>query len=96
MNTSSNVSTRCLYKWPTITALARTGGVERFIQRRMGKPVVFVIGASGNAGAATIAALAERYSDKLEIRAGVRNPDKLKAPAGVTVVHATMGDKENL
>ena len=62
----------------------------------MGKPVVFVIGASGKVGAATIAALAKRYADKLEIRAGVRNPDKLKAPAGVTVVQATMGDKENL
>ena len=62
----------------------------------MGKPVVFVIGASGKTGVATVAALAERYADKLEIRAGVRNPDKLKAPAGVTVVQATMGDKENL
>ena len=62
----------------------------------MGKPVVFVIGASGNVGVATIAALADKYADKLQIRAGVRNPDKLKAPAGVTVVQATMGDKENL
>ena len=65
----------------------------------MGKPVVLVIGASGNVGTATVAALAAKYADKVEIRAGVRNPDKadkLKAIAGVTVVQATMGDKENL
>ena len=65
----------------------------------MGIPVVFVIGASGFIGTATVAALAAKYADKVEIRAGVRNPDKadkLKAIAGVTVVQATMGDKENL
>ena len=65
----------------------------------MGKPVVLVIGASGNIGLATVAALAAKYADKVEIRAGVRNPDKadkLKAIAGVTVVQATMGDKEKL
>ena len=42
----------------------------------MGKPVVFVIGASGNIGSATVQALSAKYSDKVEIRAGVRNPDK--------------------
>lgn len=65
----------------------------------MGKPVVLVIGASGNIGAATVQSLAAKYSDKVEIRAGVRNPekaDKLKAIPGVTVVQAAMGDKENL
>ena len=65
----------------------------------MGKAVVFVIGASGNIGAATVAALSARYADQVEIRAGVRNPDKadkLKSLANVTVVQATMGDKENL
>ena len=65
----------------------------------MGKPVVFVIGASGTIGAATVAALSARYADKVEIRAGVRNPDKadkLKSLSHVTVVQATMGDKENL
>lgn len=67
----------------------------------MGKPVVFVIGASGYIGAATVQSLASKYSDKVEIRAGVdlRNPDKvdkLKAIPGVTVVQAAMGDKENL
>ena len=64
--------------------------------KKMGKPVVFVIGASGNIGAATVTALAARYADKLEIRAGARNPDKLKLPTGVTAVQATMGDKETL
>ena len=61
--------------------------------------MVLVIGASGNIGAATVAALAAKYADKVEIRAGVRNPDKadkLKAIAGVSVVQATMGDKERL
>jgi uncharacterized protein YbjT (DUF2867 family) len=66
----------------------------------MSKPVVFVIGASGNIGSATVTALAAKYGDKLEIRAGVRNPDKaadkLKIP-GVTVVKADMGgDKASL
>lgn len=65
----------------------------------MGKPVVFVIGASGNIGEATVQSLVAKYSDKVEIRAGVRNPekaDKLKTVPGLTVVQATMGDKENL
>ena len=65
----------------------------------MGKPVVLVIGASGTIGTATVAALAANYADKVEIRAGVRNPDKadkLKAIAGVSVVQATMGDKDTL
>ena len=64
----------------------------------MAKPVVFVIGASGNIGQATIQALSSKYADKLEIRAGVRNPDKadkLKLP-GVTIVQAQMGDKDTL
>ena len=65
----------------------------------MGKPVVLVIGASGNIGTATVAALSAKYADKVEIHAGVRNPDKadkLKTIAGVSVVQATMGEKENL
>ena len=64
----------------------------------MAKPVVFVIGASGNIGQATIQALSSKYADILEIRAGVRNPDKadkLKLP-GVTIVQAQMGDKDTL
>ncbi|KAL5481913.1 hypothetical protein EMCRGX_G022188 [Ephydatia muelleri] len=66
----------------------------------MAKPVVFVIGASGNVGAATVTALSAKYADKVEIRAGVRNPeaaDKLKGLNGVTLVAAEMGgDREKL
>jgi len=65
----------------------------------MAKPVVFVIGASGNIGVSSTQALSSKYADKLDIRAGVRDPDKadkLKALSGVTVVKATQGDKEQL
>ena len=66
----------------------------------MAKPVVFVIGASGNVGAATVTALSAKYADKVEIRAGVRNPeaaDKLKGLNGVTLVAAEMGgDRDKL
>ena len=41
-----------------------------------GKPVVMVLGASGNIGAAALRALTSQYADKFDIRAGVRNPDK--------------------
>ena len=50
--------------------------VDVFNKRKMGKPVILVTGASGNIGTATVAALAAKYADKVEIRAGVRNPDK--------------------
>ena len=66
----------------------------------MAKPVVFVIGASGSVGAATVTALSAKYADKVEIRAGVRNPeaaDKLKGLNGVTLVAAEMGgDRDKL
>ena len=65
----------------------------------MSKPVVFVIGATGIVGNATVSALAAKYTDKVEIRAGVRNPDKadkLKAIAGITIVKAEMGKKDEL
>ena len=66
----------------------------------MTKPVVFVIGASGNIGMATLQALSStEYAEKLEIRAGVRDPekaDKVKAIAGVNVVKAAQGDKAQL
>ena len=65
----------------------------------MSKPIVFVIGASGQIGTATVQALSTRFSDKLDIRAGVRNPDKadkLKGIKGVTVVRAEMGVKGEL
>ena len=63
----------------------------------MSKPVVFVIGASGNVGSATVQALAEKYATKVEIRAGARNPekaDKLKIIFGISVVKAEMGSPE--
>ena len=63
----------------------------------MSKLVVFVIGATGYVGSATVQVLAEKYGSKVEIRAGVRNPDKadkLKAISGVSVVKAEMGTTE--
>ena len=63
----------------------------------MSKPVVFVIGASGNIGAATVSALSSKYRDAVEIRAGVRNPEKadnLKTLLGVKVVQASMGSPD--
>ena len=69
---------------------------------KMSKPVVFVIGASGNIGTATLNALSSKYGDKVDIRAGVRNPDSgkcntLKGLRGVTIVDAEMGgDKAKL
>ena len=65
----------------------------------MAKPVVFVIGSSGNVGFATVQSLSAKYTDKVEIRAGVRNPEKpekLKGLPGVTVVQAEMGAKQQL
>ena len=64
----------------------------------MAKPVVFVIGASGKVGTATVRALAESYSTQVEIRAGTRKPDTthLRDIPGVTVVYAEMGKKEEL
>lgn len=61
----------------------------------MSKPVVFVIGASGQVGTATLSSLSAKYADKVEIKAGVRNLEKagkLKALPNVTVVQTTMGD----
>jgi len=65
----------------------------------MAKPVVFVIGATGNVGSATLQALSAKYADKVEIKAGVRNPekaDKIKTIAGVSIVQAEMGAKDKL
>ena len=61
----------------------------------MSKPVVLVVGASGQVGTATLTALSAKYADKVEIRAGVRDPvkaDRLRSIPSVTVVQATMGD----
>ena len=63
----------------------------------MAKPVVFVIGATGLVGSATVQVLAEKYASQVEIRAGVRSPDKaekLKALSSVSVVKAEMGSAE--
>ena len=60
----------------------------------MSKPVVFVIGATGNVGSATVQALSAKYASPVEIRAGVRNPDKLKSISNVSVVKAEMGNAE--
>ena len=68
----------------------------------MSKPVVFVIGASGNVGSATVTALSNKYLDKVDIKAGVRDPAadrvaNLKVLRGVTIVTAKMGgDKAQL
>ena len=65
----------------------------------MSKQIVLVIGATGPIGSAAVQALSAKYADKLDIRAGVRYPEKadsLKALPGVTVVQATMGDTEKL
>ena len=65
----------------------------------MSKPVIFVIGATGDVGTTTLQALSNKYAGMFDIRAGVRNPDKadkLKDMAGVTLVQATQGDKDNL
>ena len=62
----------------------------------MSKPVVFVIGATGSVGLATVKALVSKYTSQVEIRAGVRNPEKadqLKS-LGVPVVKAEMGSAE--
>ena len=65
----------------------------------MSKSIVFVVGSSGNVGKATVNALSKHYGEKLDIRAGVRNPDKVAAfkfLQGVTVVQAEMGKREKL
>lgn len=63
----------------------------------MTKPVVFVIGATGQVGSVTLRNLAAKYVDRVVIRAGARKTekaDKIKSLAGVALVQATMGDGE--
>lgn len=68
----------------------------------MSKPVIFVLGASGKVGAATVTALSERFADKANIKAGVRDKSSERAANlqglhGVTLVTADMGqDKSKL
>lgn len=65
----------------------------------MSKPTVFVLGCSGSVGSATVKALSEKYSEKLNILAGTRDPTSqkvthLKSLPGVTVLQADMNDKK--
>eukprot|EP00118_Oscarella_pearsei_P021056 m.234011 g.234011 ORF g.234011 m.234011 type:complete len:175 (+) comp40102_c3_seq5:901-1425(+) len=66
---------------------------------KMSKPVVFVIGASGFVGVATVRTLSAKYADTVDIRAGVRDPEKatsLQGLSGTTVTKAHMGEKDEL
>lgn len=47
-------------------------------------------------GKATLAALTSRHGSKLQVHAGIRNPDKFGTMDGVTNVKADMGDKTTL
>ena len=63
------------------------------------KPVVFVIDSSGNVGRATVNALSVKYGRKIDIRAGVRNPETVamfKHLTGVSTVQVEMGEYERL
>ena len=65
----------------------------------MTKSVVFVLGASGMVGKATVNALSKNFGEKLDIRAGVRNPAKVpefKSLQGVKVVQAEMSKRDEL
>lgn len=63
----------------------------------MAKPVVLVLGASGNVGGAALRTLAARNADRLEIRAGARDPSKVEDAVGVSaVVQVGMGERERL
>lgn len=56
------------------------------------KPTVVVFGSSGNIGAATIKSLAEKHNN-IAVSAAARDPAKVKAQNGVTVIQ---GDMSNL
>ena len=49
------------------------------------KPVVYVLGCSGFLGSKTLKALAENFSDKLDIRGTSRDPTKLPRIPNVKV-----------
>lgn len=60
----------------------------------MARPVIFVIGATGRVGSASVRRLSEKCSQEFELRAGVRDLSKaehLKGLQGVTLVEAEMG-----
>jgi uncharacterized protein YbjT (DUF2867 family) len=67
----------------------------------MASHTIFVVGASGTIGAATVKALAsDAFASCVNVKAGVRDPvaDKSKAleAKNVEVVHADMGNKEGM
>lgn len=66
----------------------------------MSKESVVVLGSSGYVGTATIKTLAAKYTDKVNVRAGVRNPDTDKAKSlaadNVQVIKADLGDPASL
>ena len=65
----------------------------------MAKPIVFVLGASGKVGSATVAALSAKFGDEFQVRAGVRDTTTESAKSlatmkGVEVVEAKMGSPQ--
>ena len=65
----------------------------------MEKKQVLVIGASGMVGQATVKRLSSEFGDQVDVKAGVRNPQKASALndlKAVTVVQAEMGDTSAL
>ena len=59
---------------------------------------MFVIGASGKVGSATVQVLPSNYTDEVEIHAGVHNPDKaekLKESSNVSIVQAKICGKKS-
>ena len=65
----------------------------------MSRCVALVLGASGQVGTAIVKCLADKYSSRIDIRAGTRDPEQahhLKSLAGVQVVKAATGDEESL
>ena len=60
----------------------------------MAKPVALVLGSSGQVGKAIVCSLSESYSDKVDIKACTRHPDKasdLASLPSVEVIAADMG-----
>jgi len=57
---------------------------------------VFVVGASGQIGKATLQALVSEQGENIEIYAGVRDVAKFGEMKGVTVIQADMGKREEL
>ena len=58
----------------------------------MAKPVTLVLGSSGQVGKAIVCSLSESYSDKVDIKACTRHPDKASDLASLTSVEVITGD----